>query len=232
MSKEIIFTNTLGLDLYPPQPATKTIPDWYKNIPEYWTEQGKKILQAGVTPATIKKCMPVFDAMTAGYILFTQVDVQVRQQDGVPFYNWAAQDAIAFHPIEQAHTHPNAKDSKISFAKWVNRYAIKTPAGYSILFVPPMHNPNGIFTILPGYVDTDTYKSPVNFPFILNDNKWEGIIPAGTPMVQVIPIKRESWKHKIGSSKEIKEINYIDSKLQSLFFNSYKKQFWHRKEYR
>lgn len=230
MNKEITFTNMLGLDFFPPQPAIKQVPDWYKNISEYWAEEGKKILEPGVTPATIKKCIPVFDAMTAGYILFTQVEVQVRQQDGIPFYNWAAQDAISFHPIEQADLHPKANG--FSFPKWVNPYAIKTPPGYSVLFVPPMHNPNNIFTILPGFVDTDTYKAPVNFPFVLDDPKWEGIIPAGTPMAQVIPIKRESWKHKIGSSKEIKEASLISSKLSTLFFNSYKRQFWSRKEYK
>jgi hypothetical protein len=81
-------------------------------------------------------------------------------------------------------------------------------------------------------VDTDTYKAPVNFPFVLNDVKWEGIIPAGTPMAQVIPFKRESWKHRIGSDKELKEQKNVDMKLKTLLFNSYKKHFWSSKEYR
>jgi hypothetical protein len=107
-----------------------------------------------------------------------------------------------------------------------------TPPGYSTLFVPPMHNPNNIFTILEGFVDTDTYKSPVNFPFVLNDINWRGIIPAGTPIAQAIPIKRSSWKHRIGSDKERTEQEKIVIKLKTLFFNSYKRQFWHRKEYK
>ena len=55
---------------------------------------------------------------------------------------------------------------------------------------------------------------------------------AGTPMVQVIPIKRDSWEHKIGSDKERMEQSMITNKLKTLFFNSYKKQFWARKEYK
>jgi hypothetical protein len=94
-----------------------------------------------------------------------------------------------------------------------------------------MHR-ESIFTILDGIVDTDTYKSSVNFPFVLNDTKWEGIIPAGTPMAQVIPFKRESWEHKIGSNEERIEQDRIDRKLKTLFFNSYKRQFWSRKEYK
>jgi hypothetical protein len=227
--KEIKFTNVLGLDFFPPKPAVKEVPDWYKDTPEYIGDQGKKILGNGNIPHTIKKCIPVLDAMTAGYILYTQVDVQVTQVDGLPYYNWASQDAISFHPIEQAPLHPLRNEAP--YPKWNNPYAITTPTGYSVLFKQPMHK-KSVFTILEGIVDTDTYKSPVNFPFVLNDVKWEGIIPAGTPMAQVIPFKRESWEHKIGSDKERIEQNLITSKLKTLFFNSYKRQFWSRKEYK
>jgi hypothetical protein len=228
--KEITFTNVLGLDFFPPKPAVKEVPDWYKKTPEYIGNQSKLITDSGNTPHTIKKCIPVFDVMTAGYILYTQVDVQVTQQDGQPYYHWSDQGAISFHPIDQAPLHPGVNGAP--FPKWNNPYAITTPPGYSTLFVPPMHNPNGIFKVLPGLVDTDTYKAPVNFPFTLDDVKWEGLIPAGTPMVQVIPIKRDVWEHKIGDDSNRREQSLITSRLKTLFFNSYKRQFWHRKEYR
>jgi hypothetical protein len=228
--KEIIFTNVLGLDFFPPKPAVKEIPDWYKNMPEYVSSNGKIISETNTTPHTIKKCMPVFDAITAGYILYTQTDVQVTQENGLPYYRWSSQNAIGFHPIVQASLHPNAKE--IAFPKWDNPYSVKTPPGYSTLFIPPMHNPNGIFTILPGVVDTDIYTAPVNFPFTLDDIKWEGLIPAGTPMVQVIPIKRDVWEHKIGTDFERREQSLVSEKIKTLFFNSYKRQFWSRKEYK
>jgi hypothetical protein len=58
------------------------------------------------------------------------------------------------------------------------------------------------------------------------------MIPAGTPMVQVIPFKRDAWKIKIGGEKELKENMKVVAKLQTLFFNRYKTYFWSRKEYR
>jgi hypothetical protein len=227
--KKITFTNVLGLDFFPPKPAVKEVPDWYKNTPEYRNNQGKKILNDGGTPHTIKKCIPVFDAITAGYILYTQVDIQVSVSDDLPYYTWSDQGAISFHPIEQAPLHPARNEAP--YPKWNNPYAITTPPGYSVLFTAPMHR-ESVFTILDGIVDTDTYKAPVNFPFVLNDVKWEGIIPAGTPMAQVIPFKREPWEHKIGSDKERIEQEKISRKLKTLFFNSYKRQFWSRKEYK
>jgi hypothetical protein len=227
--KEIIFTNKHGLDFISPQPAIKVLPEWYKKQNEYISKE-KKPDTNNNTPATVKKCMPVFDALTSGYILFTPVDVYVSQKDNMPYYQWSSQDAISFHPVAQANEHP-AKN-EFPYPKWMNQWAIKTPAGYSTLFIPPMHNPNNMFTVLEGVVDTDTYTDIVNFPFVLKDPSWEGMIPAGTPMVQVIPFKRDAWKMKIGGEKELKENIKIVAKLQTLFFNRYKTYFWSRKEYR
>ena len=227
--KEITFTDTFGTCAdYFPVPASKSLPNWYKDSPEYTNNQ--RVIVNGNTPHTIKKCIPVFDALTAGYIIPTYVDVQVTQRDVLPYYEWPSQSAISFHPIEQAPTHPGINGAP--FPKWSNPWAISTPPGYSCLFIPPMHNPNGIFTVLPGIVDTDTYNSPVNFPFTLDDVKWEGIIPAGTPMVQVIPFKRDSFKMSIGGEKELIQQAKTTSRLRSLWFNSYKRQFWNRKEFR
>ena len=229
MSKKITFTNVLGLDFFPPRPAVKQVPDWYKNTPEYIGSRGKTYITAEDTPHTIKKCVPVFDAMTAGYILYTQVEIQVFDNGDFTQYTWPSQDAVLFHPVQQAPLHPKRNESP--YPKWNNPYSVSTPPGYSVLFTAPMHR-ESVFTILDGIVDTDTYKVPVAFPFVLNDPKWEGIIPAGTPMAQVIPFKRESWNHKIGSDKDILEQKKIHEKLKTLLFNSYKKQFWFSKDYR
>ena len=226
---KITLTDTFGVtEEYFPKPASKFLPDWYKNTPEY--SSGARLIVDGKTPHTVKKCIPVFDALTSGYIIPTYVDVQVTHRDGLPWYEWPSQSAIEFHPIEQAPLHPGMNGAP--YPKWGNPWAIKTPPGYSCLFIPPMHNPNGIFTVLPGVVDTDTYTSPVNFPFTLDDVNWEGMIPAGTPMVQVIPFKRDSFEMEIGGDRERALQVKTTSKLRALWFNSYKRQFWSRKEYR
>lgn len=226
---DILFTDVLGVDPgYAPEPAVRQTPDWYKATASY--VDGQRVIRDGDTPHTIKKCVPVFDAMTAGYIIRTYVDVQVTQRDGAPWYEWPSHNAVAFHPVTQAALHPSCNE--MPYPKWNNPWAIRTPRGYSTLFVPPMHNPNGMFTVLPGLVDTDVYHAPVNFPFVLNDARWEGIIPAGTPMVQIIPIKRDPWKMRIGGPKDVAAQNSVSTKLRALWFNSYKRQFWNRKEYR
>jgi hypothetical protein len=228
MNKKIIFTNVNEFNLYPPQPAIKNGPKWYINSNEYSTEFGRKKFDSD-HPHTIKKCVPVFDMMTMGYILYTQAEVQVFQEDGLPYYSWPKEKTIEFHPLSQAELHP--KQNGAPYPKWTNPYSIITPPGYSVLIIPPTHR-ESVFTIFPGVVDTDKYSAQINFPFVLNNVKWEGIIDAGTPMAQVIPFKRDSWKSFMGSEKENSEVRMSNSKLGSLIFNSYKKQFWSRKEYK
>jgi hypothetical protein len=227
--KNIRFTNTLKNDFFPPKPSSSNIPQWYKDTESYI--DNKKEYVDGVLKHTIKKCMPVFDSITAGYMLFTQVDVEVSQNiNNETFYNWPSQEPINFHSIKQAELHPY--QNKNPYPKWMNPWIIETDPGYSCLFVNPLNNPNGIFNIIPGIVDTDKHLSTINFPFVLNDPNWSGIIPAGTPIVQIIPFKRESWKHTIGNDDDIKKSNISFEKLRLTIHSSYKKNFWSKKEYK
>jgi hypothetical protein len=189
----------------------------------------KKPNGEGVGTATIKRCMPVFDAITSGYIITLPVDVYVSIKNGAQHFEWPALGIIEFHPIEQAPYHPERKPH--AYPKWRNYWSIKTPKGYSCLFTQPFHR-ESVFTILPGIVDTDNYTVPVNFPFVINDPNFEGLIPKGTPIAQVIPFKRDSWKMKIGSKKEILKIKNIEQRLLVKFFDKYKNLYWNKKEYK
>lgn len=226
--REIVFTKTFDVsDEFAPKPASAFIPEWYKKLDSYYGD-GKTAVN-GSTTQTIKKCMPVFDAITAGYIIPTPCDVYISEQDDKPYYSWRSQN-LGFHPVEQAPNHPNANG--FPFPKWINPWGIKTPKGYSVMIVPPMHRDNKYFSIMPGIVDTDVYSAEVNFPFTLNEGVMDDVIPAGTPMAQVIPFRRESWKAKMGADKERTEIGNVRVELQARFFNSYKKIFWTKKEFR
>jgi hypothetical protein len=225
---KIKFTDTTNLGLEPPKPAKFFIPEWYKNADSY---VGNKKLprEDGGTNATIKRCMPVFDAITSGYIIESPADIYVTTKDNERLIQWANYNLIGFHVIEQAPTHP-AKGN-FPYPKWVNPWAISTPSGYSSLFVQPFHRESD-FTILPGIVDTDQYTSPVNFPFVFNDPNFEGVIPKGTPIAQVIPFKRDSWVMELGGKNEIEEHIKITEKISSKFFDRYKTMFWNKKEYK
>lgn len=229
MSKVIKFSNTTDFnDLEKPAPASTFIPNWYKDMESYI--EGKKTPNGiGKGTGTIKRCMPVFDAIISGYIIILPADVMVSLKNGEQYFEWANFNLVSFHPVEQAPSHPERKP--YSYPKWINPWAIKTPKGYSTMFVQPMHR-ESVFTILPGIVDTDRYTAPVNFPFVINDPKFEGLIPKGTPIAQVIPFKRDSFKMEFGGQEELIEQTNIEIKIKTKFFDAYKTMFWHRKEYK
>lgn len=227
---KIVFTNTSNnSEIEKPKPASQFLPDWYKKTPSYFT--GKKApTDDGQTNSTVKKCMPVFDAITAGYIITSPADLYVEQVDGKPYYKWAAMSMIEFHGNVQTPGHPSKK-TEDDTPKFINPWAVKTPKGYSCLFISPMHQ-DLPFTILPGVVDTDSYIRNVNFPFVMNDLTWEGMIPAGTPIAQVIPFKRHTWKMEFGSKKELEENLTQMNKMSLVFYDRYKKFWWNKKEYK
>ena len=236
---KITFTPTFDLipEKYYPKSASKFIPEWYQESKSYMNDE--KIPDGnGGTSATIKRCMPVFDSIVSGYIITTIVDVWVKQiarennniEIKQPFYEWPSYTPLSFHPVDQAPNYPNNTGHTVAYPKWMNPWSIKTPPGYSAFFVQPLHRKSD-FTILPGVVDTDKYTAPINFPFILNDIKFEGLIPAGTPIVQVIPFKRDSWKIEIGDKKDFENQNKATALLKTKFFDSYKINFRQLKEY-
>jgi hypothetical protein len=140
---------------------------------------------------------------------------------------------IEFHTVIQAPNHPLRRTMpEISaYPKWMNPWSISTEPGYSCMFIQPMHR-ESVFTIFPGVVDTDKYISCVNFPFVLNDLSFEGLIPAGTPIAQVIPFKRDSFKMEMGQDidKALVEKNAV--KVRTRFFDSYKSGYREEKSYR
>ena len=224
-----------------PQPASKELPEWYKDTNSYKYSDKQKGIDPNHTTATIKKCIPIFDAITSGYIIYSHCDVYVTQEltdtgKLIPRYSYTSGPAIEMHPVWQGDKHPFKMIDSVTkegqdFPKWMNPWVITTPSGYSCFFTQPIHR-KSVFTILTGIVDTDTYASTVNFPFVLNTPTFEGLIPAGTPIAQVIPFKRENWKLQFGNQKDIIKHFAVVKTIRSKFFNAYKTYYWVKKQYK
>lgn len=227
-NNEIVFINTSGfMDLEQPISATTLLPEWYKEHPSYLDNNKKYVYSDKTTSSTIKKCLPIFDAMTSGYLIPLPADVWVSIKDDKQFFT-SNMDVIEKHTKEQIVNYPIS--SNYDYPKIKNYWGIKTPKGYSTLFVQPMHR-DSTFTIIPGIVDTDKYVSPVNFPMVINDPNFQGLIPKGTPVAQAIPFKRDDWQMKFGGIEDFKEHNNVTIKLKTVFFEGYKNMFRTVKKY-
>ena len=225
MSKKVKFYPIIGFEhlVIPPQPAKINIPKWYKKMP-------MDVVGKGPLNHTSKRCMPLLDSMTAGYYFFSYSDIVVQVRNGVTRIDWLHEtEVIANHPREQVPGMPLPNGFyKDEAFKWFNPVVMKTPPGYSTLFQAPSLQHDLPFWCFPAIVDTDTYDTAIHFPFIMKKN-WEGTITKGTPIIQAIPFKRDSWESEF-INESIDNDKHI-SIIKSFAGGAYKKLWWNKKSY-
>ncbi len=118
------------------------------------------------------------------------------------------------------------------FFAWKSHWGVKTPKGYSAIFTHPINRFDLPFITTTGIMDTDKWGIWGNQPFSLKSG-WEGVIPAGTPIIQIIPFKRENWKSEIDKTGLLtKWANIENTKRQSKFRGYYKNNFWQKKSFK
>ena len=210
----------------PPVPAAKNVPDWYKKTRTNMYDDGLPRLdeKTGNPPRTVKACMPVFDSMTAGYHVVLPADVFFEDSPGSdrPNISWSIDQikSIDLHSKMQFEHFDQGPEYYSTAIKFNNPWAIKTPPGYSCLFIQPSMRDDLPFQVVPGIVDTDKFPSPVNFPVFFKKG-FTGMIEMGTPIVQIIPFKREEW-HSSVSHYEKGYVNTEWQRAKRKIYNRYK----------
>ena len=177
-----------GADLLAPVPAKSMLPEWYRLL---------ATATEGFNYATVKRCPPFLEALACGYYMLLQEEVRLTRLANGQVAVVCAEPLVEEHPAIQVEGTPM---EKITVLKFLNRWLIRTPAGYSTLFMHPLnrfHMPG--LTVLSGVVETDTYYREINFPVLCELKTDESLVLAkGLPIVQVVPIKREVWEGKSG----------------------------------
>ncbi len=144
----------------PPVPARDYIPSWFRKLPAV----DEAHLSNTDTGLTIKRCMPFLDAMTTGWIipLAATVRLAIRDEGRTVDSGWDFdRTLVSSHGMHQVRGNPWGDRPPCKFH---NFWTIVTPPGWSCLFVNPLNRPNGIFEVLSGVVDTDTYRAPCISP--------------------------------------------------------------------
>ncbi len=224
-----------------PEPSKLNIPKWYKD------------LEHSQNHRTIKGCMPFLDTLTSGYLLRMPLDYRIRHNIDYKGERTSEGGSLLHinnklvnetnlntgydesHPIDQLGMQCPfiQKNKTLQVHKILNPWIIETPPNYSCLFLPPMNNGDDRFSIIPGIVDTDMFPNEINFPFLVNGDKYpvlDSIIKKGTPYVQVIPFRRDNWKLKIEVEKKEKKVRH--PLWSTDFLYRYKNKFWKKKSWK
>lgn len=222
----------------PPVKASKALPEWIKVL----ENENKGIL-------TAKRCLPLIEASSEGYVWRTHTDIEFvveEEEKGILklfmiFPNHINQfpvideiSIISPHDDSQAYLKDQNRSEiqklhgNISFKqiyKFNNLYLIKTPKGYSCRFKSLSNNFNLPFQFFEGVVETDHHYDIINFPFRytgpLKPHKY--FLKKGTPLLQIIPFKREKWTSSVGIIDNVR-FRKQHFKLKTHIKNAYRNQ--------
>jgi len=208
------------------------IPDWYKKIEKFTNNK----LSLSPTTMTVKTCAPFLDGFLTGYYMPTPVDILVEQTPLGPKFSWNFFDNDSYTStfiVEREESMfpglPIPTGYHSNHFSWLTKQALKVEDGYSILITHPLNRDDLPFRTMSGVVDANYAMNGGKLPFFLQMG-FEGIIPAGTPIAQIIPIKTEKWE-LVDMPSLLKEAKIAENKSVKYIIGWYKKTFWQRKEY-
>ena len=208
--------------------SKSVIPDWYKKGSK--TLNNEIIKKIPIDPG-FKLCAPFLDAFTSGYMIPLPQDIAIMQTEGGPSITYESDFGV---PISIRSDSSNltlpipSGMSKLHFS-WLTSLTVKIPKGYSALITHPLNRFDLPFITLSGIVDGEYAVPSGNIPVFISST-FEGLIPAGTPIAQIILFKTENWVME-NDKKIIEEA--ISNNRQSISVASgwYKKNIWKKKQY-
>ena len=216
--------NKLGL-------MKNVVPEWFKKAEKF---MGGK-LDIDPPTLTVKNCIPFLDTYLSGYYIPTPIDLLVLEENGDVVIKWRhgvspGNDqfiGVRDGSMTQGMSVPHGYHDK--HFTWMTKHVIKSPEGYSLLFTQPLNRLDLPTYTLSGIVDAEYILNGGNLPFFVKKG-FTGVIPAGTPVVQIIPIKREKWE--LIENNNLLKVGQENSQLsRKHIIGFYKNKFWHKKEY-
>lgn len=205
-----------------PEPMIKQLPEWYRKYPRFSEDA-----------PTVKACMPFFDSFTLGYTITTPCEIMFYvDENGEANYRLPSEGYAPFigRRVQMPDFPVPPGFSPIPF-HWRPEWAISLPDGYSALFVSPLNRFDLPFITTSGVIDSDKMSEVGQYPFFIKEG-FEGILPFRTPIVQIIPFKREEWEmtQKILSNEEYEDRVYnATKKYRDIGHSGYKSSDWQRK---
>lgn len=177
-----------------PAPARQGLPGWLKAMP-----MTAHSLMHDADVRTVKQCPPFVDAMRSGFLIPLPCDI--AYSGGAFSWNWPIPEpSVPQHPRAPLNFHAAAQATGTPFAgdgdnliKFTSFWTIELPPGWSLLATHPFNRDDLPFRTLTGLVDADRFHDiGILFPARWLRPEQDCLLPAGTPVAQCLPIRREA----------------------------------------
>jgi hypothetical protein len=240
MNKIIFHSNreyNLHIKDYYPESTYKVIPKWYSEADKYIKNPNTEeyaLNYDGEKMPSFKACPAILDFFISGYVIKTPCDLFFYEKNGIMKVKSPEgyEDFCATRPPMPGFIVPNGYIE--SPFHWYPSWSPELPDGYSAIYLNPVNRYDLPFMTVSGIIDNDKLKTPGLMPFFLQKN-FKGLIPAGTPFVQIIPFKREDWESELKIHNQEEIINRFaesSKEFRKPGGDVYKKYFWSRRKYK
>jgi hypothetical protein len=228
-SKIEFFTDHEELLEFPPIPARKALPEWFKQMsPSIELPPGtsrfpfgiSKALKLSNVNATIRRCPGIISYFSEGYLvpLWSDFLVQIR---GKTVYCAGSNELGKASPHSkemQYNTMPLPDDYLEDSVKFLNPWKVRTPPGWSVLVSQPFYHFEQRFTALTGVIDSDVYHHlHVNTFFRKGDRDHQ--LKMGMPFLHVMPFERKDLELevRVTNDEDRKRLKRLDFQAKRFF---------------
>ena len=196
--------NQFLLSQYPIISSNKILPEWFKELTPKFNHSGIR-----GDALTVKRSPGIMRYLNYGYVVRTWTDIIITtdmKHGNVHFeyteneHNTGRKNVFSYlglnKPVSLMADHtfgipsalPNAYFKNV--LKWSLGWHAWMPNGYDLWFAPMQYHFNPHFTPTTGILDTRITEQ-LNVQIFWHPQEEKVLIPAGTPLVQLIPVKRD-----------------------------------------
>jgi len=191
-------------DNFPIYPAKKYKRAWVKDCANAY-QKYKKVVDNRASVITTAKCPGIREISESGYIVTTWCDFTIETYSNKPYdydvyyptgidkflkeINYNKSIVSDFNMKDSPVKIPTGNNFKRILKVW-SPWTIDIPKNWELMFVPVQYEDDPKFTALSGKMSG--LATDLNIHLLWHETNGRVHIPAGTPLCQLIPIKKES----------------------------------------
>jgi len=198
-----------------PTPASKMLPEWWKNSKIHSIQNGQPTI-------SLRACPAMHDWLATGYYIVANRDIHcIFDPNSKSGGHWTSMTLPSEEDpqLQGSPTHASEQLMGDNFSfhrkdgvekpfdafKFRVPWYVTTPPGYSSLYLDPFLHQNKYVRTWQGLMDTDMFNTQADNGQIIMypqvDHSF--VIKKDTPVVQIVPYRREQWVASYG----VKDIN-------------------------